>query len=109
MALPEITALLHKHKLRFLEVFKRSIFLYFDPLTGFDSIEFSDFLEVPDDISAKDFIQEHYGDEGVTIIEALIHVHVWKPVYGGHKFAKFEWCQCGARMLDGVLQPIEVG
>ncbi len=110
MALPEIVALLHKYKLRFLEVFKRSLFLYFDPLTGFDSIGFGDFLQVPDDTSMKDFVQKCYGDEGVSIIEALIHIHDWQPIYGAIRLQKkLEWCECGAIMHDGVLQPAQTG
>jgi len=56
----------------FNRTFGISLHGFVDILTGFDIVKFGEWLEVPDGISTKDFVEEKYGDKGVKIIEALI-------------------------------------
>ncbi len=56
----------------FQRVFRRKLRPLWSSITGLDVIKFDEVLGVPDDRSTQDFVQEHYGDEGVALVKRLI-------------------------------------
>ena len=43
-----------------------------DNLTGFDVVRFDAWLKLPEGVSTRDYVREHYGEEAVSLILALL-------------------------------------
>lgn len=57
---------------RFREIFKVDPRAFWDNITGFDVIEFDDFIQPPDGTSTEDTVREKYGQAGVDLVKELI-------------------------------------
>lgn len=45
---------------------------FWDIMSGFDVLAFSDWLQVPDNQSTEDCVRERYGERGLTIIRRIM-------------------------------------
>ncbi len=71
-ALPYLTAY-KKHYYAFRSTFKVSLERFWiNNLIGFDFIKFDDYLQIPEDISMRDFIADNYGDDAMNMVFDLI-------------------------------------
>lgn len=54
--------------------FKIRIQKFWSPITGFELIEFDDWLQTPDGTSTKDYITQKYSKEASEFVEKLIKI-----------------------------------
>ncbi len=57
---------------KFDQIFRMNLVNYWDPVTGFKLIEFDKQIGTPTGVDTGSYIQKHYGDEGVALIEYLL-------------------------------------
>ncbi len=66
------------HSKQFHKIFHLQLREYMGIITGFNIVRFDQHIWVPEGISTKDWVRQHFGEEAVTLIEALI-----SPYKGG--------------------------
>lgn len=57
---------------KFKKIFNKNLHGYWSIIFGFDIVKFDNDLAVPDGTSTRHYVETHYGDEAVVLIEKLI-------------------------------------
>ncbi len=64
--------LLHENESEFFQIFTVTLSKHFDIIMGFNISSFSTRIKVPDEVSAKDWVEARYGMRALVIIQKLI-------------------------------------
>ena len=61
----------HDHSAKFQEIFGKPLSDFMDTFTGFNIVEFDDYIKTPDGESTNDYLEKNYK-EGLELIKILI-------------------------------------
>lgn len=57
---------------QFKKYFGKNLWDYWEPLFGFDIVKFDEFLETPDDLSIKEYLEKEYGEDAMKLIQSIL-------------------------------------